>query len=218
MFAFSAIHAQSDDYRWEGFVGYSYMNLNRGIDPSDVSAEVSNFPSNRVNAHGFNGSINYNFHRYVGVKFDLTLTTQGHNDFASPLQISAPPLPPIAATLKTSQDVQEYLFGIQIKDNKRESQHFKPWGQVLTGIAHEKFDLEETAPTSATIFTVGSNDWAWKVGGGIDWRVHKNVDIRVFEFDWNPIHRSSLTLGGRIGTAPARLQNNYIFTWGVAFH
>ena len=217
MFAFSAIHAQKDDYTWEGFVGYSYQNLNRGIDPNDVNSEITNFPGNRVNAHGFNGSIVYNFHRYIGAKFDLTLTTHGE-DFASPLQISAPPAPPIAATLKTSQDVQQYLFGIQIKDNKRESQHFKPWAHILTGIAHEKFDLDETAPGNVNIFSVGSNDWAWKLGGGLDWRVHKNIDVRLIQFDWNPIHRGDLTVGGQLGTLPARLQNNYLFTWGVAFH
>ena len=32
MFTFSAVYAQKDDYKWEGFVGYTYLNLNRGID------------------------------------------------------------------------------------------------------------------------------------------------------------------------------------------
>lgn len=217
MFALSSVYAQ-DDYKWEGFGGYSYMNLNRGIDPNDVNSEIPNSPGNRVNAHGFNGSFTYNFHRYIGAKFDLTLATQG-GDFTSPLQISAPPAPPIpSATVKSSQDVQEYLFGVQIKDNKKESQHFKPWAHVLFGVAHEKFDFEETAPNSATLFSVGSNDFAMKFGGGLDWRVHKNIDVRLIQFDWNPITRGGLTLGGRLGTIPSRLQNNYLFTWGVAFH
>ena len=217
MFAFSAIHAQSDDYKWEGFVGYSYMNLNRGIDPSEVNSEITNFPGNRVNAHGFNGSIAYNFHRYIGAKFDVTITSHGE-DFTSPLQISAPPAPPIAATLKGSQDIQQYLFGIQVKDNKKESQRFKPWAHVLGGFARQSITIEETAPTSQKLIDDSATDFAMKFGGGLDWRVHKNIDIRLIQFDWNPIFRGDIVVGGRIGTINSALQNNYSFTWGVAFH
>jgi hypothetical protein len=217
MFAFSAVYAQKDDYKWEGFVGYSYVNLNRGIDPDEVNNEISDFPANRVNAHGFNGSVTYNFHRYVGAKFDLTFAKHGE-DFTSPLQISAPPVPPIAATLKTSQDTEQYLFGIQIKDNKVGSQKLKPFAHILGGVAHQKFVVEETAPGSLTIFDVSDNDFAMKFGGGLDLRVHKDIDIRLIQFDWNPVFRSDLNVGGRIGTIGSTLQNNYIFTWGVAFH
>src|SRR5947209_6869229 len=88
MLAFTAIQAQKDDiYKWEAFGGYAYMNLNRGVDPGEVNSEITNFPGNRVNAHGFNGSFTYNFSRYVGAKFDVTLHTHGE-DFTSPLQIS----------------------------------------------------------------------------------------------------------------------------------
>ena len=216
MIVFSAVHAQ-DDYKWEGFVGYSYMNLNRGIDPNDVNSEITNFPGNRVNAHGFNASITYNFHRYIGAKFDFTTASHGE-DFSSPLQISAPPAPPIAATLKGSQDIQEYLFGIQIKDNKKESQHFKPWAHVLGGFGRDSITLEETAPSSSRLIDYNRTDFAMKLGGGLDWRVHKNIDVRLIQFDWNPITRGDIVVGGRIGTIPSRLQNNYLFTWGVAFH
>lgn len=218
MIAFSAVHAQSDTYKWEGFVGYSYMNLNRGIDPDEVNNEITDFPANRVNAHGFNGSITYNFHRYIGAKFDVTIASQG-GDFTSPLQISAPPAPPIpSATLKESQDIQQYLFGIQIKDNKKESQKFKPWAHILGGFARDSVTIEETAPTSQKLIDSSKTDFAMKFGGGLDWRVHKNIDIRLIQFDWNPIFRGDIVVGGRIGTINSAMQNNYLFTWGVAFH
>jgi opacity protein-like surface antigen len=215
MFALSSVYAQ-DDYKWEGFGGYSYMNLNRGIRPEDVGSQVTNFPGNRVNAHGFNGSFTYNFHRYLGAKFDLTLSAQGNNNFTSPLQIN--PAPPVTATFKTSQDIQQYLFGVQVKDNKKESQHFKPWAHILMGPAHQHLVLDETAPGSATIFDASKTDFAMKFGGGLDWGVHKNIDIRLIQFDWNPIFRSSINTGGTLGTLPGRIENNYIFTWGVAIH
>jgi hypothetical protein len=216
MFALSSVYAQ-DDYKWEGFGGYSYMNLNRGVDPSEVNSEVPNFPANRVNAHGFNGSFTWNFHRYIGAKFDMTLESHGE-DFASPLQINPPPANPVSATLKTSQDIGEYLFGVQVKDNKKDSQHFKPWGHVLMGFAHQTIKLEETAPSSLSIIDYGKSDFAMKFGGGLDWRIHKNFDVRLIQFDWNPIFRGDIVVGGRIGTIKSALQNNYLFTWGVAFH
>jgi opacity protein-like surface antigen len=217
MFTFSAVYAQKDDYKWEGFVGYTYLNLNRGIDPDEVNNELSDFPANRVNAHGFNGSIAYNFSRYIGGKFDLTIHSNS-DDFLSPLQISAPPAPPIAATLHSKQSVDQYLFGIQVKDNARDGKKLKPWAHILGGVAHQKFTIDETAPGSLNIFDISDNDFAMKFGGGLDWRVHKNIDIRVIQFDWNPIFRSDLNVGGRIGTIGSTLQNNYMFTWGLAFH
>ena len=73
-------------------------------------------------------------------------------------------------------------------------------------------------PGSLNIFDISDNDFAMKFGGGLDWRVDKNIDIRVIQFDWNPIFRSDLNVGGRIGTIGSTLQNNYMFTWGLAFH
>ena len=218
MIAFSTIHAQQDDYKWEGFGGYAYMNLNRGLDKTATGAEIPNYPSNRVNAHGFNGSLTYNFHRYVGATFDFTAHTHG-SDFTSPLQISAPPAPPIpAATIKESQSVYQYLFGIQVKDNKKDSQVLKPYFHFLGGFAHETLTLDETTPTSAQLFHANSTDFAMKFGGGLDLRIHKNVDVRLIGFDWNPIYRSDLGAVGRITSVPAALQNNYMFSFGVVFH
>jgi len=218
MIAFSTINAQNDDYKWEGYGGYAYMNLNRGIDPTSATAEIPAYPANRVNAHGFNGSVTYNFHRFVGATFDFTAHTHG-STFTSPLQISAPPLPPIpAATIKESQSVYQYLFGVQIKDNKKESQKLKPFFHFLGGFAHETLNLDETAPTATKLFHANSTDFAMKFGGGLDLAVHPNVDIRLIGFDWNPIYRSDMAGFGRIPNVPAALQNNYMFSFGVVFH
>ena len=69
IFASSLVRAQNDDYyKFEGFGGYAYMNLDRGVELD----EFSEFGQNRVNSHGFNGSVTYNFRRYWGAKFDLS--------------------------------------------------------------------------------------------------------------------------------------------------
>src|SRR3982751_2173649 len=85
--AVSSAFAQDDYYKLEGMGGYSYMNLNRGIDPGEIDDNFSDTPFNRVHAHGFNGSIDYNFTRFIGAKFDLTLHTHGE-DFTSTLFVN----------------------------------------------------------------------------------------------------------------------------------
>src|SRR4051812_44541447 len=146
MFALSSAYAQSDRYKWEGFGGYSYMNLNRGFDPDEFNDDFSDFPTNRVNAHGFNGSITYNWSRFLGAKFDLTLHTHGE-DFTSVFIVN-PLLPaPPSGTFKTSQSVYQFMGGVQVKDNKKEGARFKPWGHILFGVADQHFSIDQTAPT-----------------------------------------------------------------------
>src|SRR5215204_427822 len=114
MLGFATVNAQSEFFKLEGMGGYSYMNLNRGVDPDEFDDDFSDFPANRVNAHGFNGSITYNFSRFIGAKFDLTLHTHGE-DFVSDLFVVDPLRPEggvTSATFKTSQNVYQYMGGI----------------------------------------------------------------------------------------------------------
>lgn len=52
----SSAVAQDEINKFEVFGGYAYMNLNRGVDPDEWNNALSDFPANRVNAHGFNAS------------------------------------------------------------------------------------------------------------------------------------------------------------------
>src|SRR3982751_5380988 len=135
-FAFASVRPQTDFYKLEGYGGYSYMNLNRGFDPDEFNNDFSDFPTNRVNAHGFNGSVTYNFSRFFGAKFDLTLHTHGE-DFQSVLTVNPPPPNPTVGTFKTSQNVYQFMGGIQIKDNKKQGPKFKPWAHILAGVADQ---------------------------------------------------------------------------------
>lgn len=213
----TAVLAQSDIYKFEGYGGYSYMNLNRGIDADEFDDSLGDTPANRVNAHGFNGSFTYNFHRFVGAKFDLTLHSHGE-DFSGVLHVN--PVRPegtigTPATFKTSQNVYQYMGGIQIKDNKKEGAKFRPWAHILLGVADQHFSVDETTPTSQRIFDVNSTDWAMKFGGGLDYQVHKNVDIRFIQFDWNPIWRGDQDFGPNIGVVNGVMQNNWLVGVGV---
>lgn len=218
MFGITAIVAQDERVKWEGYAGYSYMNLNRGIDADEFDDDLGDTPANRVNAHGFNGSITYNFHRYVGAKFDLTLHSHGE-DFAGIAVVN--PLPTVVggvgapAVFKTSQNVYQYMGGIQIKDSNKDGAKFKPWAHLLLGIADQHFSIDQTSPTNVRIFDVNSTDWAMKFGGGLDYQVHKNVDIRFNQFDWNPIWRGDQDFGPNIGVVNGTMQNNWLIGVGV---
>ena len=209
MFGMTAVFAQGEITKWEGYGGYSYMNLNRGIDADEFNSELGDTPANRVNAHGFNGSITYNFHRFVGAKFDLTLHSHGE-DFAGHIIGGTTP-----AVFKSSQNVYQYMGGIQIKDNQKEGPKFRPWAHILLGVADQHFSVDQTTPTATRIFDVNSTDWAMKFGGGLDWEIHKNVDVRLIQFDWNPIFRGDQNFGPNIGVVNGVMQNNWLVGVGV---
>src|SRR5215207_10005613 len=128
MLGFTTINAQGEFFKLEGMGGYSYMNLNRGFDPDEFDDDFDDFPTNRVNAHGFNGSVTYNFTRYLGAKFDVTLHSHGEDFeslFINPLRTSPEGIA-VPGTFKTSQTVNQFMGGIQIKDNSKEGSRFRP--------------------------------------------------------------------------------------------
>ena len=211
IFSAASVLAQNDDYyKIEGFGGYSYMNLDRAVELNDLP----DFDGNRVNSHGFNGSATYNFTRYWGAKFDVSLHTYGE-DFES-RQITTNPPQVIPGVFKTSQSDYQFMGGIQYKDNSKEGPKFKPFAHVLLGVAHQSLTLERTAPTSGSLVDLSFNDFAMKFGGGLDIKIHKNVDVRVFQFDLNPIWRGEKTTA--LGPLDNGVRSNYMITFGVAFH
>jgi opacity protein-like surface antigen len=214
--ASSAI-AQGDEFnKAEGFVGYSYMQLHRGLDAEEFVNDVGDFPSNRVGAHGFNGSGTYNFTRYVGAKFDFTYHKHRQNFDAVPV---VNPLGSGSFGYALDQQAIQYMGGIQIKDNSKDGPKFKPFAHFLAGAASQSIQLEQTGQDQEIVpFDVNNTSFAMKIGGGIDYKVHKNIDIRLIQFDWNPIWRGEQNFGPTIGTLPAIAQQNLQFTFGVVFH
>ena len=207
--AVSFTYAQDDVYRLEGFGGYSYMNLDRAVELD----QFSNGNFNRVNSHGFNGSITYNFHRYVGAKFDLTLHTHGE-DFQSNINV----VPPVSGTFKTSQSDYQYMGGVQFKDNRRDGPRFKPFAHVLAGISDQHFSIDETSPTNTQLVKLSKTGFGMKFGGGIDYKLTKNLDARFIQFDFNPIWRGSTNFGTNFGTVDSAVRTNWLLTFGIAVH
>jgi len=220
LLTFSATFAFSqDEYnKVEGFGGYSYMNLDRAVELD----QFINSNQNRVNSHGFNGSLTYNFRRFWGAKFDVSLHSHGE-DFQGIITTNPPPpTPPPTQTFKVSQNDYQYMGGIQFKDNSKDGPKFKPFGHVLLGVSDSHFSIDqETGTANGSAFRVAdvnSTDFAMKFGGGVDLRAGKNIDIRVFQFDFNPIWRGKTDFGPNFGVSDGAVRSNYMITFGIAFH
>jgi opacity protein-like surface antigen len=123
------------------------------------------------------------------------------------------------------------MGGVQVKDNSK-SKRFKPYGHALLGVARQTVDFTEHT-TIGTIFkeTVTSRDqttsFAMKLGGGLDVRISRRVDLRVVEFNYNPIFAGDRSLGGsalfstlkpNTYSHVGRTAHNYTVGVGIVFH
>jgi len=178
----SVSFAQStDDYnKYDIFAGYSHNRVDTGIGDNDP--QLDDIIDEREGFHGFNASVTRNVTRYVGFKFDLS----GHYNQTTL---------PVAGTAQLDLDSSLYNFlgGVQLKDNSKETR-FKPFAHALVGAAHAK--VEGTFSNNVCIavfpspcpanFDESDTGFAGAFGGGLDIRASERVDIRAFQFDYNP--------------------------------
>ena len=178
--------AQSDEYnKWEFFGGYSAMQFdNLGGDTDNV--EVDELLGGRNTLRGFNLSLTRNVHKYVGVKFDYSLHLR-EDEFSRP-----------AGSGTIDSTIQNYLGGIQIKNNDKNGPRFKPFAHALFGFAVQKVDVD--SPQLADVFGItdfhaNETSFAQSYGGGIDIKLNNRIDVRAFQIDWNIINRGDQQLG-----------------------
>lgn len=173
--------AQTDDKfkKSEFYVGYSnVLSSERDLDRKDLN--------------GFEVSAVYNFARYVGVKGDFSaaftskrVNSSGYNGTGI-----------FTRSFRQSSSILNALGGLQIKDNA-EKGRIKPFAHALIGEAFANSTVSDYQCSSVQpcpFYLVGSEDrngFAAAVGGGVDVRLKKNVKVRVFQFDYNPVRFSS---------------------------
>lgn len=207
----STVLAQShDEYNnFEGFAGYSYNNIDTTLsreDLIDIDPETAGSFDNRLNMHGLNASFTQNFHKYVGATFDYSYHQKTDNFIVEGFSFS------------DRWRIHQFLGGIQVKNNLKDGPRFKPFGHVLAGVARQK--IEFTAPSEFEIdpadLSSAETDFAMAIGGGVDVKISKNVDIRAVQVDYNPIFLRGVTIDGeRIN---GRTQNNLRLSFGIVFH
>jgi hypothetical protein len=132
--------------------------------------------------YGINVSGVYNVSKYVGIKGDVS-TAYRRRTF------------PIGQgqSLKTTSSIQNYLGGVQFKNNSREGR-VKPFAHLLIGasVNGSKNNLFGSSFSRTSLAGV--------VGGGIDLRINKRVSLRLIQFDYNPILKNGLAFNNiRLG-------------------
>lgn len=202
--AFAVMSVAAQDYRkFEVFAGYAYANYDNVFDTIDDGIDPT------ISLRGLNASATYNVNRYVGVKFDYSLTSN-RREWNDP-----------TVDLEVKYKNNQFLGGIQIKDNGDDASRFKPFVHALGGIANQKFNAFGTVITTPPTVNLidahpSTNNFAMVLGGGLDIKVHKNVDIRVIQFDYNPIFFGDQRVGAY--DLSSRTQNNIRMSFGVVFH
>ncbi|MGH9948871.1 MAG: outer membrane beta-barrel protein [Pyrinomonadaceae bacterium] len=207
----SAMAQNSGDiYRAEFYGGYSHNRIDTGLTSEDIGDDFGNTFGKRLGANGVNFSITGNVSKLVGIKFDLA--TQGKTENLT--------FDGDQFTLKAR--VTNYLGGIQIKNNRKDGPLVKPFAHFLAGVARQSytvngpsFILEGTSPT-VELAKISQSNFALGIGGGLDVRVHKRIDIRVFQFDWNPTYLKDVDFEDF--TIDGKFQSNYRFGFGIVIH
>ncbi len=163
-----------DEYdKVEIFVGYSGASLVSDDDFEPID-------------NGINVSAVYNIHRYFGIKVDVSGTFKTiEGDYFSPF--TEPQLNP-PSRYSADHSLYNATIGVQFKNNKREAL-LKPFGHVLVGYGKHRDKFTTACPTGAICqpFNFDFNGVSLILGGGLDIKINRRIDVRVIQLDVNPI-------------------------------
>ena len=215
----SAALAQDDYKKYEFFGGYSALYLDN-LAGDTGSPAVDDVLGEKQNLRGFNLAAGFNFHRYVGAKFDYSLHLREDN-FTRPAG---------SGTIDTT--LQNFLGGIQVKNNMNDGPRFKPFGHALFGVAVQKVDIDSPnlpALFGISDFSTNETSFSMAFGGGLDIKLNDRFDLRVVQIDWNIINRGDQQTGivlaptpfqtvGQPFVIPGTRQDNLRLGIGIVIH
>jgi len=189
----TAMSLVAQDYpKIEVPIGFSFVNVHPNLTP------ITSF-----NIFGGGGQFDYNIGPVIGIKADFMGYTQGNG----------------LKTRLTNQgytifgDVQgnlfTYMFGPQFK---KHSGNWQPFAEGLFGAAHSNI-FASIANTITGVASTSSNNnaFAMAFGGGLDYKLGRNVQIRFAEVDY------LYTRFGVNGTKYTGSQNNFRYVGGLNF-
>lgn len=204
---------QNEVNRVEFFGGFSHNRVDTGLTSEDVGDEFSDAFGKRVGANGVNFSITGNFSKYVGAKFDLSTHSKSEDVTFDGDQF------------KIKARITNYLGGIQIKNNAKDGPRVKPFAHLLAGAAKQSLALNGPSGfliegagggTQVELGKISQTNFAMAIGGGLDIKVNKRIDIRVFQFDWNPTYLKEQDFEDF--TIDGMMQNNFRIGFGIVIH
>jgi opacity protein-like surface antigen len=220
LFVFTTTALAQDDYKkFEFFGGYSALFVDN-LAGDTGSPAVDDVLGEKQTLRGLNLAAGYNFHKYIGAKFDYSIHFR-EDDFSRPLG---------SGTVDTT--LQNILGGIQVKNNAEDGPRFKPFGHALFGIAVQKLDVDSPqlpAVFGVSDFHTNETSFAMAFGGGLDIKLHDRFDVRVVQIDWNIINRGDQQTGivlaptpfQTVGTPfviPGTRQDNLRLSIGIVIH
>jgi opacity protein-like surface antigen len=157
--------AQGDFQRGEFGVMFSH---NRVDTDGAFSPNVND--TGRDGFHGVNVDAGYNFTRYVGAKADFSYHRKS-TDFAIP-----------GGTVNVEGKLTQFMGGIKVQDNAMETR-VRPFAQFLVGVGNVNVQSNSVLGN----FDESETGLAAAIGGGLDIRVHRNVDFRAIKVEYNPV-------------------------------
>ncbi len=163
--------AQTDEYsKGEFFAGYSSSS-----DLLDDSLSHTQ--------RGFNVAVVRNVHKYIGIKGDVSGTYEMLNE-----DYYYPANPFVRTETKALESIYSATIGVQFKDNTKD-RLLKPFGHFLIGYGKDQFKYKPACPSDAycSLNGAGAEGVSVVIGGGLDIRVNKRIDIRAIQLDLNPI-------------------------------
>ncbi|HKQ79365.1 MAG TPA: hypothetical protein VJ810_37065 [Blastocatellia bacterium] len=159
----------------EIYGGYSILLFDRlRTDDEDINDVLSE----RVFLHGADLSATFNFSRFVGAQFDFSIHKRSEDFIVDGLEA------------ETEANIQNYLFGVQFKDNAIDGPTLRPFGHVLVGVSRQKLEIDSLRlipVLGVDEFSFRKNSFAMAMGGGFDIRLTDNFSIRAIKLDYLPV-------------------------------
>ncbi|HKP71492.1 MAG TPA: hypothetical protein VJT82_01060 [Pyrinomonadaceae bacterium] len=175
----------ADDYpRNEFFAGYSFN-----------SADINTLTvaPGRTGQHGLNLAYTRNVTRRVGLTFDVS----GH--------FKRDHLTLDNLDFERKRDQYHFLAGLQFKARRDDGGRGAPFAHVLAGGAQFRGFASSRTQAGNVFIIDDARSFAFALGGGLDVRAGKHVDLRVIQADYLPTF-----FGG------AR-QDNFRLSFGIVF-
>ena len=188
----------SDRTKVEIYAGYSFLRFDRSVTNND---DINDFLRDQRNFHGVDISGTFNFSRFVGAQIDFSFHKKS-DDFVN-----------FGSFTEADASIQNYLFGVQVKDNSIDGPWLRPYGHFLVGFSRQKLEFE--APGVGNDLEFRRNSFAMAMGGGIDIRLTDNISVRAVKFDYLPVFVNDFASQGVI--FDGRTQNNFRAGAGLVF-
>ena len=173
--------AQSDYSHWEFFIGYAHERANNGADRLDQRGRAVNpngstqrvdLVSERIPFNGVTAEVVANVTPHIGLVANFSAT------FANPDFVDG------LSGRRFNARVSRYLLLGGPRYNWRNSSAFLPYMHALFGVARYRANFRNKdfacPDTNETAF-------AMALGGGLDIKAGKHIDIRAVQVDYLPV-------------------------------